>query len=122
MKTLAVALQKNGKLLSASFETVEAAKSLGGELLTVVLAESAESMAQELASRGVTVNAVAPGFIRTDMTAALTADVQQALLAGIPLGVLGEPEDVAAAVLFLLGPGGRYITGQVIAVNGGMAM
>ena len=81
-----------------------------------------KSLAKELAARGVTVNAVAPGFIRTDMTAGLAEDVQQSLLAGIPLGVLGEPEDVAAAVLFLLGPGGRYITGQVIAVNGGMAM
>lgn len=81
-----------------------------------------KSLAKELAPRGVTVNAVAPGFIRTDMTAALSAEVQQQLLAGIPLGSLGEPADVAAAVLFLLGPGGRYVTGQVIAVNGGMAM
>jgi len=81
-----------------------------------------KSLAKELAPRGVTVNAVAPGFIRTDMTAALSAEVQKQLLAGIPLASLGEPEDVAAAVLFLLGPGGRYITGQVIAVNGGMAM
>lgn len=81
-----------------------------------------KSLAKELAPRGVTVNAVAPGFIRTDMTGALSDEVQQQLLAGIPLGTLGEPEDVAAAVLFLLGPGGRYITGQVLAVNGGMAM
>lgn len=81
-----------------------------------------KSLAKELAPRGVTVNAVAPGFIRTDMTAALSDEVQQQLLAGVPLGRLGEPEDVAAAVLFLLGAGGRYITGQVIAVNGGMAM
>lgn len=81
-----------------------------------------KSLARELAPRKITVNAVAPGFIRTDMTEGLGEDVKSALLGSIPLGRLGEVEDVAAAVLFLLGPGGRYITGQVIGVNGGMAM
>lgn len=81
-----------------------------------------KSLARELAPRGVTVNAVAPGFIRTDMTDGLPQEAKDALLAGIPMGCLGEPADVAAAVLFLLGPGGRYITGQVLGVNGGMVM
>lgn len=81
-----------------------------------------KSLAKELAPRGITVNAVAPGFISTDMTSGLTDEVKAALLASIPLGSLGEVEDVAAAVLFLLGPGARYVTGQVIGVNGGMAM
>lgn len=81
-----------------------------------------KSLAKELAPRGVTVNVVAPGFIRTDMTDGLADDVKASLLASIPLGSLGEVEDVAAAVLFLLGPGGRYITGQVLGVNGGMVM
>jgi 3-oxoacyl-[acyl-carrier protein] reductase len=81
-----------------------------------------KSLARELAPRGVTVNAVAPGFIRTDMTDSLPPEAKDALLAGIPMGCLGEPADVAAAVLFLLGPGARYITGQVLGVNGGMVM
>ncbi len=81
-----------------------------------------KSLAKELAPRSITVNAVAPGFIQTDMTDDLGDDVKAGLLASIPLGTLGEVEDIAAAVLFLLGSGGRYITGQVISVNGGMAM
>jgi len=81
-----------------------------------------KSLAKELAPRHITVNAVAPGFIQTDMTDALDDTVKEGLLASIPLGVLGDVEDIAAAVLFLLGPGARYITGQVIGVNGGMAM
>ena len=80
------------------------------------------SLAKEMAPRGITVNAVAPGFIQTDMTEALTDEVREQLLAGIPLGRLGVAEDVAAAVLFLLGPGAGYVTGQVLGVNGGMAM
>ena len=81
-----------------------------------------KSLAKELAPRGVTVNAVAPGFIQTDMTDALPEEVKASLKASIPLGYLGEASDIAAAVLFLLGPGSRYVTGQVIGVNGGMAM
>jgi 3-oxoacyl-[acyl-carrier protein] reductase len=81
-----------------------------------------KSVARELASRNVRCNAVAPGFIRTDMTAALGENVVQELVRRIPMGSLGEPEDVAALVRFLAGPGARYITGQVIAVDGGMVM
>lgn len=81
-----------------------------------------KSVARELASRGVRCNAVAPGFIRTDMTAALGDRTVGDLSARIPMGYLGEPEDVAAVVRFLAGPGARYITGQVIAVDGGMVM
>jgi 3-oxoacyl-[acyl-carrier protein] reductase len=81
-----------------------------------------KSLARELAPRGITVNAVAPGFIQTEMTEALGEDVRDKLLSSIPLARLGEAADVAAAVRFLLGPGARYITGQVLGVNGGMAM
>ncbi len=81
-----------------------------------------KSLAKEVASRGITVNAVAPGFIDTDMTRALTPDQRNALLAQIPLERLGSPEDVAAAVLFLASPQASYITGETIHVNGGMYM
>ena len=81
-----------------------------------------KSVAKELASRGVRCNALAPGFIRTDMTDALTEDQVANLRSAIPLGSLGEPEDVAEVARFLVGPGARYITGQVIAVDGGMVM
>jgi 3-oxoacyl-[acyl-carrier protein] reductase len=81
-----------------------------------------KSVARELASRNIRCNAVAPGFIRTDMTAVLGENAVQELAARIPMGDLGEPRDVAALVRFLAGPGARYITGQVIAVDGGMVM
>jgi len=81
-----------------------------------------KSMARELAGRNITVNCVAPGYIVTDMTDGLTADVQEALKAQIPLGTLGTPEDVAASVGFLASPDGNYITGQTLHVNGGMYM
>ena len=81
-----------------------------------------KSLARELASRGITVNAVAPGFIDTDMTRALTAEQKQALLGQIPLGRLGTPDDVAAAVLFLASPQAAYITGETLHVTGGMYM
>jgi 3-oxoacyl-[acyl-carrier protein] reductase len=80
------------------------------------------SLARELASRGVTVNAVAPGFIDTDMTQALGDEARQRLLSQIPLRRLGKPEDVAEAVVFLCGPSAGYITGEVIRVDGGMAI
>jgi 3-oxoacyl-[acyl-carrier protein] reductase len=81
-----------------------------------------KSVARELASRDVRCNAIAPGYIRTDMTADLGAEQTEALQASIPLGRLGEPEDIAGVVRFLVGPGARYITGQVLAVDGGMVM
>lgn len=81
-----------------------------------------KSMARELASRNITVNCVAPGYIITDMTDALGEDVQLALKEQIPLGVLGTPEDVAAAAAFLAGDESAYITGQTLHVNGGMYM
>lgn len=81
-----------------------------------------KSMARELAGRNITVNCVAPGYIVTDMTDGLTEDVQEALKAQIPLGVLGTPEDVAASVGFLASTDSNYITGQTLHVNGGMYM
>lgn len=81
-----------------------------------------KSVAKELASRGVRCNAVAPGFIKTDMTDELNDSQVEALLDQIPLGTLGEPGDIASVVRFLTGPGARYITGQVLAVDGGMVM
>jgi len=80
------------------------------------------SLAREIGSRGITVNAVAPGFIATDMTAELGDDAHQELAARIPLGRLGQPEDIAAAVKFLASDEAGYITGQVLHVNGGMLM
>ncbi len=81
-----------------------------------------KAVAKEFASRGVTVNALAPGFIETDMTAGLSEELKEELLKRIPLRTLGRPEDVAEGALFLAGPGARYITGQVLAVDGGMVM
>lgn len=81
-----------------------------------------KSVAQELASRGIQANVVAPGLIETDMTAALPDAVREAMLERVPLGRLGAPGDVARTVRFLVGPGASYITGQVIVVDGGMVM
>ena len=81
-----------------------------------------KSVARELASRAVRCNAIAPGFISTPMTDALSEDQKTALKGRIPLGTLGTPDDVASAVMFLVGPDARYITGQVLSVDGGMAM
>jgi 3-oxoacyl-[acyl-carrier protein] reductase len=80
------------------------------------------AVAREFAPRGVTVNALAPGFIETDMTAVLTREVREELLRKIPLNVLGQPEDIANAALFLASPAARYITGQVLTVDGGLVM
>ncbi len=80
------------------------------------------SCAQELAPRGITVNAVAPGFVETEMTRNLSTDRRQALIERIPLGRIGEPHEVAEAVAFLAGPGGSYITGATLHVNGGLYM
>ena len=81
-----------------------------------------KSLAKELAARNVTVNAVAPGFIDTDMTAALPEKAREAMLSTIPMGRLGQAEDVARAVAFFAGEGAGYVTGQVLCVDGGMAV
>lgn len=81
-----------------------------------------KSLAKELAGRGVCVNAIAPGFIRTDMTSGLDEPAAAALADRIPLGRIGDPEDIAAAVDFLAGPGGAYITGQTLIVDGGLTL
>jgi len=81
-----------------------------------------KAVAKELASRGVLVNAVAPGYIETDMTADLPDAARDALMGQIALGRLGRPQDIAPAVRFLAGPGAQYITGQVLVVDGGMVM
>ncbi|PYK02739.1 MAG: 3-oxoacyl-[acyl-carrier-protein] reductase [Verrucomicrobia bacterium] len=81
-----------------------------------------KSVARELASRGITVNALAPGFVETDMTSALSEEVRRELLQKIPLNAFGQPDDIANAALFLASPAARYITGQVITVDGGMVM
>ncbi|MDE2161491.1 MAG: 3-oxoacyl-ACP reductase FabG, partial [Burkholderiales bacterium] len=80
------------------------------------------ALARELGARNITVNCIAPGFIDTDMTQGLPEAARTALLAQIPLGRLGRPEDIAQAVVFLAGPGGAYITGTELHVNGGMHM
>lgn len=79
-----------------------------------------KSLALEVASRNITVNAIAPGFIKTPMTDALNEQQTAAMLTRIPLGVYGEPTDIAAAALYLASPGGKYVTGQTVHVNGGL--
>ncbi len=81
-----------------------------------------KTVAREIASRGITVNAVAPGFIETDMTAVLSDDVKEAMLSQIPLRKAGTPKDIADAILFLASDSAAYITGQTIHVSGGMYM
>jgi 3-oxoacyl-[acyl-carrier protein] reductase len=81
-----------------------------------------KAVAREVASRGITVNAVAPGFIETDMTAAMTDKAKEAVISGIPMGRIGSAADVAAAVVFLVSEQAAYVTGQVLAVDGGFHM
>ncbi|MFT5471567.1 MAG: 3-oxoacyl-[acyl-carrier protein] reductase [Verrucomicrobiales bacterium] len=81
-----------------------------------------KSLAKEYAGRGMRVNAIAPGFISTDMTSSLTDAQKDGILKAIPLRLLGESNDIAEAAAFLAGPGGNYITGQVLTVDGGMVM
>jgi 3-oxoacyl-[acyl-carrier protein] reductase len=81
-----------------------------------------KSVAREVASRGITANAVAPGFVATDMTAAMTDKAREAVVAAIPMGRVGQPGDVAGAVLFLVSDAAAYVTGQVLAVDGGFHM
>jgi 3-oxoacyl-[acyl-carrier protein] reductase len=81
-----------------------------------------KALAREVGSRNITVNCVSPGFIDTDMTRSLPDAQKQALVANVPLGRLGRPEEVAAAVVFLASEGAAYVTGSTIHVNGGMLM
>jgi 3-oxoacyl-[acyl-carrier protein] reductase len=81
-----------------------------------------KSLAREVASRGITVNTIAPGIIDTAMTGALTDKLRDAIVAQVPAGRLGTPDDVAAAALYLASLEGAYVTGQTLHVNGGMAM
>ncbi|MBQ7649607.1 MAG: 3-oxoacyl-ACP reductase FabG [Victivallales bacterium] len=81
-----------------------------------------KSLAREIASRNITVNAVAPGLVETDMSAALPQEARDALLNGVPLARAGQPDDIAGAVNFLVGPDASYITGHVLCVDGGMCM
>ncbi len=81
-----------------------------------------KSVAREFASRGITVNAIAPGFVETDMTAVLKPEIKTELLKRIPLGALGSVDDIAGAALYLASPAARYVTGQVLTVDGGMVM
>ncbi len=81
-----------------------------------------KSVARELATRGITVNVIAPGFIETDMTSGLSEEIKGHVLKQIPMNMLGQAEDIANAAAFLASPAARYITGQVLAVDGGMVM
>jgi 3-oxoacyl-[acyl-carrier protein] reductase len=81
-----------------------------------------KSLARELASRGITVNAIAPGLIETDMTGGLSDEVRQSILQKVPLGKLGQPDDIASAVAYLASAEANYVTGQVLTVDGGMVM
>lgn len=81
-----------------------------------------KSIAREFASRGITVNAIAPGFIETDMTSGLSEDLRKDILKHIPLAFLGQPDDVAEAALYLASPAARFVTGQVLTIDGGMYM
>ncbi len=81
-----------------------------------------KSVAREFGSRGITVNAIAPGFIETDMTAAVNQEMRAGIIKQIPLGGFGKPDDIASAALFLASPAARYVTGHVLTVDGGMAM
>ncbi len=81
-----------------------------------------KALARESAGKGITVNAIAPGYIKTDMTSAIREDILQQIIAGIPVGRMGEPEEIARCVLFLVGENSGFITGETISINGGQNM
>ena len=116
--------QKSGRIV-----TITSVVGLGGNAGQANYAASkagvigfTKSVAREVASRGITANAIAPGFIETDMTAAMSEKAREAVFAAIPLGRVGRPEDVAGAALFLVSDAAAYVTGQVLAVDGGFHM
>lgn len=116
--------QRYGRIINLSSvvgQTGNAGQSLYAATKAGILGFT-KSMARELATRNITVNAVAPGFIATEMTAGLSAKVQEEYLRSIPLGRFGRCEEVAEAVAFLAGAGAGYITGQVLNINGGLYM
>jgi 3-oxoacyl-[acyl-carrier protein] reductase len=116
--------QRSGRIL-----TITSVVGLGGNAGQANYAASkagvigfTKSVAREVASRGITANAIAPGFIETDMTAAMSEKAREAVFAAIPLGRVGRPEDVAGAAVFLVSDAAAYVTGQVLAVDGGFHM
>ena len=116
--------QKSGRIV-----TITSVVGLGGNAGQANYAASkagligfTKSVAREVASRGITANAIAPGFIETDMTAAMPEKAREAIFARVPLGRVGRPEDVAGAALFLVSDAAAYVTGQVLAVDGGFHM
>ena len=116
--------QRSGRIVNLSSvvgQTGNAGQSIYAATKAGILGFT-KSVARELAARGITVNAVAPGFIETEMTANLSPQLQEEFLRSIPLGRFGTSEEVAQLVLFLTGPGAAYITGQVMNVNGGLYM
>jgi 3-oxoacyl-[acyl-carrier protein] reductase len=116
--------QRHGRIINLSSvvgQTGNAGQSIYAATKSGILGFT-KAMAREVASRGITVNAVAPGFIETEMTAKLPAKLQEEFLQSIPLGRFGTCDEVAESIAFLAGPGASYITGQVIGINGGMYM
>jgi 3-oxoacyl-[acyl-carrier protein] reductase len=120
----AMVKQRTGRIINIS--SVSGLMGLAGQANYAAskagLVGMSKSIAREVASRGITVNVVAPGFIETDMTSVLNAEVREGARAQIPLARFGAVDDIASTVEFLCGPGAAYITGQVLAVDGGMSM